>query len=690
MDGNTEKYGLELDLLITKFKNKVNQVKNDIRSLGQEAKANVGDIQVDINMKTLDKDIASVRAQIQSLNEQMAEYQKYGYTSSPLYKSLAQDLDIATQKLQAFEQAQAEANEEMEKSERISARSSIKIGKNFNSLTKKISRYALSLFSLGTIYSLVSRASSAYLSQDIELANKLQSAWIGLGAILAPVIEKMADLIIRLVSYVNVFVTALTGVNYIAQATAKYMNNVADSAKKANKQLASFDELNNLSDSTTSTATNNPFEVFEDVKLNPKIVESLQDLAYWLKENWNWIKVVGATLLTVFAVSKLAGAVRGIGTVTSALGMSGLMGALAPFLTLGAIAITFYIAGNVEKELNELQTRLEKIRNTASEARQNWLDTNPAVEDVYETMNVNNQAALDALDKMYDFGVGMLELGDDHLKNAEMVVVLAGDNLDYLKEIYEQGGMNNEEQQELVDKLMRQLDVNNLIIQKMERLGMDTTKVKDINKEYAQFTYDIYQNMLNQGYAQDEVLEKLGLTKTDIEDIYEYTNNNEAILNFDANTTDLRQKLDDALEAADKDYSNWLTDLADGVSSFFEGLFGSLGSRLSSLTSSLFGSNRPTTNPLKRLASYDVGTNYVPSDMLAMVHKGETIIPKKFNNKEFLSNMGSDETNALLVQVIDRLDNINFQPYVTVKDVGSASVNYINEQNRYQGRSVIK
>src|SRR5699024_7121969 len=136
-------------------------------------------------------------------------------------------LDVATQKLKAYEKAQEEANRATEEAEVVSAKSTISIGNGFNRLTKKISRYALSLFSLGTIYSLVSRASSAYLTQDVELANKLQSAWIGLGAILAPIIEKMANYIIKLVSYINVFAQALTGVNYIAKATSKYMNAVA-------------------------------------------------------------------------------------------------------------------------------------------------------------------------------------------------------------------------------------------------------------------------------------------------------------------------------------------------------------------------------------------------------------------------------------------------------------------------------
>lgn len=35
--------------------------------------------------------------------------------------------------------------------------------------------------------------------------------------------------------------------------------------------------------------------------------------------------------------------------------------------------------------------------------------------------------------------------------------------------------------------------------------------------------------------------------------------------------------------------------------------------------------------PVPKIPSLDVGTNYVPSDQLAMIHKGEAILPKKFN-----------------------------------------------------------
>ena len=50
--------------------------------------------------------------------------------------------------------------------------------------------------------------------------------------------------------------------------------------------------------------------------------------------------------------------------------------------------------------------------------------------------------------------------------------------------------------------------------------------------------------------------------------------------------------------------------------------------------------------------SFDVGTNYVPRDMLAQVHKGEAIVPEKFNPAIF--NQGN-ASNAELVQLVATL-----------------------------------
>lgn len=54
---------------------------------------------------------------------------------------------------------------------------------------------------------------------------------------------------------------------------------------------------------------------------------------------------------------------------------------------------------------------------------------------------------------------------------------------------------------------------------------------------------------------------------------------------------------------------------------------------------------------IANVASYDVGTNYVPNDQLAMVHKGEAIIPAKYNRP----STGNDSSG--LYQVVDNMTN---------------------------------
>ena len=657
LDGNTEKYGIELDLLITKFKNKVNQVKNDIKNLGQEAKANVSEIPVDINIKTLSKDIEAAKTQIQMLNEQMREYEKYGYQTSPFYKQLSDDLDIATQKLKTLEQAQASVNAEMEEAETISTKSTVKIGKNFNSLTKKISRYALSLFSLGTIYSLLSRASSAYLSQDIELANKLQSAWVGLGAIMSPLIEKMADLVIRLVGYINVFAQALTGVNYIAQATSKYMNNVANSAKKANNQLASFDELTNLNDSSSLDTATNPFAPFEDLELNPNIVKSLQDLAYWLKENWNWIKLVGEIFLAVFVGYKALQLISGIGKITSALGVGGVLGSLQAIAAIGAIAITIAIVGSYKKDLEELTKKLDKLRSVGTNFWDEQINNGMGYGDILDEIDTKLKVANQTLGEASAPWNMLLGLSDNYVSNAEAGLSYARQLVDELVKQYEEGELTNEQQITTLDRLKQILDYQKLVKEAVKAQGGDVSIINGLMETTDDLGKKIYENLKEQGISQDEILEKTGLTKDELNDIIQLWDSS-VTLDLDVDTSKAESKT-----------ANFFTKLTNGFKGVVQG--------------ALSGAKIP---------SFDVGTAYVPSDTLAMVHKGERIIPKKYNNEEFLSSLGNNngETNSLLIQVIDRLDNMNLQPYVTVKDVGQASINYINEQNRYQGRSVIK
>ena len=113
------------------------------------------------------------------------------------------------------------AKSELEKLENQYARitnvqevSSTSLSKGMSKGVKSIKRFGLSLFGIQSIWRMVSKASSAYLQHDTETANKIQAAWVGLGSALAPVLERISTMVIRAVKYLNVFIKALTGVDF--------------------------------------------------------------------------------------------------------------------------------------------------------------------------------------------------------------------------------------------------------------------------------------------------------------------------------------------------------------------------------------------------------------------------------------------------------------------------------------------
>lgn len=76
-----------------------------------------------------------------------------------------------------------------------------------------------------------------------------------------------------------------------------------------------------------------------------------------------------------------------------------------------------------------------------------------------------------------------------------------------------------------------------------------------------------------------------------------------------------------------------------------------------------------------------------------MVHKGEAIVPKKFNNQQFF-NQGNEETNALLVEVNQNLIELRNRPNVLEvngKELAQATYSdYQNEGNRLNQSMTIK
>ena len=221
-----------------------------------------------------------------------------------------------------------------------------KISKGFKKGTTTLKRFALSLFGIHSLYRLVSKASSAYLSQDTELAQKLQNVWIGLGSFLEPLLNAMSNALLKGLGYLNVFVKALTGVDYIARANAKALNKQTKAQKDLNKatQDYDFDVVRRQQDLSSKGAGSSDFSGIEIPELDDRVVKKLQDLAKWLKENENLVKAVGIALGATFgaiAIAKLLSNIGSlIGSAKAGTGLAGLSGILKVLGTIGVISIS--------------------------------------------------------------------------------------------------------------------------------------------------------------------------------------------------------------------------------------------------------------------------------------------------------------------------------------------------------------
>ena len=253
---------------------------------------------------------------------------------------------------------------------------------NFKKMGSSIKRFALSLAGLRSIYSLVSRASSAYLSQDTELAEKLQSVWVGLGSFLAPVLEMISNSLLKALGYLNVFIKALTGIDFLARANAKALKAQASAQKELNRQTYDFDVIRTQQENKGSGASSSG-SLFQIPELDQNLVNKLQDLAKWLRENWDLIKKVGEALLITFGAVKIAKILKGIATLLggAGAGLIGLQSILTGLLTIGVVTLGVYLlytamtGRDLIKDLKDIKDGLKEVKEMTekqTEAEKNY------------------------------------------------------------------------------------------------------------------------------------------------------------------------------------------------------------------------------------------------------------------------------------------------------------------------------
>ena len=181
------------------------------------------------------------------------EYQKLARTQKVLIENQSRFSGKTAAAAGETRKLEKEAKK-VEKYVKSSKKNASGIGSAMASGAKKLGKAALAVFGVQAIYSGIQKLSNQYLSQNEELSGQIQSMWNVAGQAIGPLIEKMVDWLTVGVSYANAFIKALTGVDLVARANAAALKKQASATKEAASQLAGFDEINKLSDSSSSSS----------------------------------------------------------------------------------------------------------------------------------------------------------------------------------------------------------------------------------------------------------------------------------------------------------------------------------------------------------------------------------------------------------------------------------------------------
>lgn len=309
-------------------------------SLRIKTRIDNSEVDKDIQKTAQKLDIAKKEAEIASskvkdLNDKLnllAESGAKEVDMAPLRKQI----DMATIRL---EKAENKVTDLQDKLDELDSKKLGSVSGHIDNITnstentiKKVIKWGAALFSVRTIYNVLSKLGNTYLSENEEIANKLASTWGVLAEILSPIIDFMINVFSKAVGYLAVFIKALTGIDIIARRNEKALKKQAKAQKELNNEMAAFDEMTKLQDKQNAVTSVDSSTSFVMPELNPEIVQKIQDFASKirdLKTAWDELDPSVRNILVLLGVAGLLSILTGkpgliLGVSTLILGIDGL------------------------------------------------------------------------------------------------------------------------------------------------------------------------------------------------------------------------------------------------------------------------------------------------------------------------------------------------------------------------------
>ena len=157
------------------------------------------------------------------------------------------DMNISIRNYEAMEESHERINKSIDDS-----------SKKIGGTIKQVAKWALAVFAVESAYGFIRNAISTLTGYNNQLAADVEYIQFAIASTLEPVIERIVGWVYTLLQYVNYLAQAWFNVNLFANATEKNFKKANQSAKQLNKSLTGFDQINQLSDNSSSASATSP------------------------------------------------------------------------------------------------------------------------------------------------------------------------------------------------------------------------------------------------------------------------------------------------------------------------------------------------------------------------------------------------------------------------------------------------
>lgn len=467
--------------------------------------------EIDAETKSFDAEIEKTKQELSNLLKRYEETK-----NMKPFKGQEEDLKQLEIEIEKTNNKLVGLKNQQQKLQQESTKTGKTMSDAFSKGLKSARNLVIGVVGVRSAYMLARRAASAYMSENEELTKKMQSAWVGLGAFLEPFLNFVSEAMLKLVGYLNVFIKALTGTDYIARANAKALEKQAKAQSKLNKEMDKYQNYDfDVIRTQQSESSYDGYEVsggetsglINIPELNANIVKKLQDLAYWLKENKDLIKDVGIALGITFGAAAIGKLLSNIGLLfgSATLG-TGLLGLLA---ILGAIAIVWSFKV-IWDNWKELQEQLNIAKDQLDRFNKQIEETGKVADE--ETQNIEDYSNIfNTLSFAVEREIGSIKANN---KVTELNTKVIKENMRELNNAYKAGKLNAEQTQKMKDLNILYKDTLVQVTQGNKNNQAELFKLKTTSEDYYNIFSDIDKIQLDNIDTQKK--QRNEIEKTDI------------------------------------------------------------------------------------------------------------------------------------------------------------------------------